>query len=148
MPGKFSGFKLFFMYSIFPHRVTYINMNSPFSQTKQKSLRKRNVRWREGKMMVVTYIYIRLSRHFSEELYLLRLRLYLGLTIDLFIRGLSVLQVLIFSQFICGSEPFVWFRAPFLNALHHHAHIWKPDIYFIKHGTFKVSSLLFYFQIG
>ena len=79
------------MYSIFPHRVTYINMNSPFSQTKQKSLRKRNVRWREGRMMVVTYIYIRLSRHFSEELYLLRLRLYLGLTIDLVIGGLSLL---------------------------------------------------------
>ncbi|XP_023346592.1 glycine receptor subunit alpha-3 [Eurytemora carolleeae] len=26
---------------------------------------------------------------------------------------------------------------PFLNALHHHGDIWKPDIYFIKHGTFK-----------
>jgi len=25
----------------------------------------------------------------------------------------------------------------FLNALHHHGDIWKPDIYFIKHGTFK-----------
>lgn len=26
---------------------------------------------------------------------------------------------------------------PFLNALHHHGDIWKPDIFFIKHGTFK-----------
>eukprot|EP00088_Acartia_fossae_P002321 TRINITY_DN10934_c0_g1_i1.p1 TRINITY_DN10934_c0_g1~~TRINITY_DN10934_c0_g1_i1.p1 ORF type:complete len:504 (+),score=68.70 TRINITY_DN10934_c0_g1_i1:62-1573(+) len=25
----------------------------------------------------------------------------------------------------------------FLNGLHHHGDIWKPDIYFIKHGTFK-----------
>jgi len=25
----------------------------------------------------------------------------------------------------------------FLNGLHHHKDIWKPDIYFIKHGTFK-----------
>jgi len=25
----------------------------------------------------------------------------------------------------------------FLNGLHHHGYIWKPDIYFIKHGTFK-----------
>jgi len=28
-------------------------------------------------------------------------------------------------------------RFPFLNAIHHHNDIWKPDIYFIKHGTFK-----------
>jgi len=28
-------------------------------------------------------------------------------------------------------------RYPSLNALHHHGDIWKPDIYFIKHGTFK-----------
>lgn len=26
---------------------------------------------------------------------------------------------------------------PFLNALYHNGDIWKPDIYFIKHGTFK-----------
>jgi len=26
---------------------------------------------------------------------------------------------------------------PFLNALNHHGSIWKPDIFFIKHGTFK-----------
>lgn len=26
---------------------------------------------------------------------------------------------------------------PYLNALAHHAHIWKPDIYLLKHGTFK-----------
>ena len=30
-------------------------------------------------------------------------------------------------------------RHSFLNGIHHHADIWKPDIYFIKHGTFKVS---------
>ena len=29
-------------------------------------------------------------------------------------------------------------RHNFLNGIHHHADIWKPDIYFIKHGTFKV----------
>ena len=28
-------------------------------------------------------------------------------------------------------------RHNFLNGIHHHADIWKPDIYFIKHGTFK-----------
>jgi len=28
-------------------------------------------------------------------------------------------------------------RYPFLNAIHHNNDIWKPDIYFIKHGTFK-----------
>jgi len=28
-------------------------------------------------------------------------------------------------------------RFPYLNAIHHHSDIWKPDIYFIKHGTFK-----------
>lgn len=28
-------------------------------------------------------------------------------------------------------------NTPFLNALHHHSDIWKPDIFFIKHGTFK-----------
>lgn len=28
-------------------------------------------------------------------------------------------------------------RYPSLNALHHHGDIWKPDIYFIKHGSFK-----------
>jgi len=28
-------------------------------------------------------------------------------------------------------------RVSFLNALHHHNDIWKPDIFFIKHGTFK-----------
>jgi cation transporter family protein len=28
-------------------------------------------------------------------------------------------------------------RNTFLNGLHHHTDIWKPDIYFIKHGTFK-----------
>lgn len=28
-------------------------------------------------------------------------------------------------------------RYPFLNALHHHGDIWKPDLFFIKHGTFK-----------
>ena len=32
-------------------------------------------------------------------------------------------------------------RYPTLNALHHHGDIWKPDIYFIKHGTFKVNCL-------
>ena len=32
-------------------------------------------------------------------------------------------------------------RYPTLNALHHHGDIWKPDIYFIKHGTFKVNRL-------
>jgi hypothetical protein len=26
---------------------------------------------------------------------------------------------------------------PYLNALAHHAHIWKPDIYILKHGTYK-----------
>ena len=30
-------------------------------------------------------------------------------------------------------------RHNFLNGIHHHGDIWKPDIYFIKHGTFKVS---------
>lgn len=29
-------------------------------------------------------------------------------------------------------------RYSYLNALHHHSDVWKPDIYFIKHGTFKV----------
>ena len=29
-------------------------------------------------------------------------------------------------------------RYAYLNGIHHHADIWKPDIYFIKHGTFKV----------
>jgi len=28
-------------------------------------------------------------------------------------------------------------RYSYLNALHHHSDVWKPDIYFIKHGTFK-----------
>jgi len=28
-------------------------------------------------------------------------------------------------------------RYSYLNGIHHHADIWKPDIYFIKHGTFK-----------
>eukprot|EP00092_Neocalanus_flemingeri_P056907 GFUD01067522.1.p1 GENE.GFUD01067522.1~~GFUD01067522.1.p1 ORF type:complete len:517 (-),score=85.69 GFUD01067522.1:50-1600(-) len=28
-------------------------------------------------------------------------------------------------------------RYAYLNGIHHHADIWKPDIYFIKHGTFK-----------
>jgi len=28
-------------------------------------------------------------------------------------------------------------RHAFLNGIHHHGDIWKPDIYFIKHGTFK-----------
>jgi len=28
-------------------------------------------------------------------------------------------------------------RHAFLNGIHHHSDIWKPDIYFIKHGTFK-----------
>jgi len=28
-------------------------------------------------------------------------------------------------------------RYEYLNGIHHHADIWKPDIYFIKHGTFK-----------
>lgn len=28
-------------------------------------------------------------------------------------------------------------RHSFLNALHHHGDIWKPDLFFIKHGTFK-----------
>ena len=37
-----------------------------------------------------------------------------------------------------GVIPFV--RFPFLNALDHHDEIWKPDISFIKHGTFKVNS--------
>lgn len=32
-------------------------------------------------------------------------------------------------------------RFPSLNALHHHGDIWKPDIYFIKHGTFKEGLL-------
>jgi len=32
-------------------------------------------------------------------------------------------------------------RFPALNALHHHGDIWKPDIYFIKHGTFKEGLL-------
>jgi len=32
-------------------------------------------------------------------------------------------------------------RYPTLNALHHHGDIWKPDIYFIKHGTFKEGLL-------
>ena len=26
---------------------------------------------------------------------------------------------------------------PYLNALAHHTHIWKPDIYILKHGTYK-----------
>ena len=30
-------------------------------------------------------------------------------------------------------------RHAFLNGIHHHGDIWKPDIYFIKHGTFKVA---------
>jgi len=28
-------------------------------------------------------------------------------------------------------------RHSYLNGIHHHGDIWKPDIYFIKHGTFK-----------
>jgi cation transporter family protein len=28
-------------------------------------------------------------------------------------------------------------RYAYLNAIHHHTEIWKPDVYFIKHGTFK-----------
>ena len=32
-----------------------------------------------------------------------------------------------------------FFRHSYLNGIHHHGDIWKPDIYFIKHGTFKVN---------
>jgi hypothetical protein len=37
------------------------------------------------------------------------------------------------------SYKIFFIRHTFLNALHHHADIWKPDLFFIKHGTFKVS---------
>ena len=33
-------------------------------------------------------------------------------------------------------------RHAFLNGIHHHGDIWKPDIYFIKHGTFKVACVV------
>jgi len=30
-------------------------------------------------------------------------------------------------------------RYSYLNGIHHHADLWKPDVYFIKHGTFKAG---------
>lgn len=38
-------------------------------------------------------------------------------------------------------------RHLYLNGIHHHADIWKPDIYFIKHGTFKAQQQIFNFGI-
>ena len=43
------------------------------------------------------------------------------------------------------TDIYCWFyyycRHNYLNGIHHHSDIWKPDIYFIKHGTFKVWLL-------
>jgi hypothetical protein len=28
-------------------------------------------------------------------------------------------------------------KRPFLDALHHHDQVWKPDVYYVKHGDFR-----------
>ena len=43
------------------------------------------------------------------------------------------------KKLVINQKHNVVVRFPFLNALYHHDDIWKPDIYFIKHGTFKVK---------